>query len=525
PVSSQGPPAPAAPEATRTDGLEITFPAANRTDTPATRDEEPSVNLEPKDTKLLLRLKARKSLDHDFYDTSAGLTFARTKPLDLFQNLALEARFDARNLPQGNGDLHSNEAFVGFSTGLHFRKGGLKLIDIDARYRWSRDQFFSNDGSLPNQISSEYGFESRTIVDGNIGGGLFRSAMWVDYGSINRNLGSYGRVAAMAGYGKEFVIRRKKHFHEISPPELSEPCWTSYPDPKNPDDTMKNEPTVGLELIVGGGRAWGSVPEYARFYGGNPPGQFLYDELSAQSLTSFPSGPQIRSLGQNEAGIVTEPGNVVSGGTSFWHASVNLSLPISSWSRPLIPHEWVTFSTMREGDEEFDGHAPAGANICRDLKATVKTLVSISGENLMVNQQARDMLTDAQKSDLLLRNQENPTAEEVARLQGAEEALARAKAQVRPEVEALFNREILPLTDFIADHANIISVKPLLMFDVAQLGLSNGQDNRTRYAAGGGLQLDIVMARFEFGYVAALNRAPGDPRGNFVGRLVLRRFF
>ena len=169
---------------------------------------------------------------------------------------------------------------------------------------------------------------------------------------------------------------------------------------------------------MGAGRAWGSVPEYARFYGGNPPGQFLYDELSAQSLTSFPAGPQLRSLGQNAAGIVTEPGNVIRGGTSFWNASVNVSVPISGWSRPLIPHEWVTFSAKREGDEEFDGHAPPGANICRDLKATIKTLVSISGANLMINQQSRDLLTDAEKRDLLLRNQENPTAEEIARLEG-----------------------------------------------------------------------------------------------------------
>ena len=186
---------------------------------------------------MLLRIKGRKSLDHDFYDTSTGLTLARTRPLDLFQNLALEARFDARNLPQGNGELHTNAAFVGFSTDLRFKKGGLKLINIDGRYHWSRDQFFSNDGSLPNQVTSEHGFQSRTLVDGDFGGGLFRSAMWLDYGSINRNLGSYGRVAAIAGYGKEFVIPRKKHFHEISPPELSEPCWTSYPDPKNPGDS------------------------------------------------------------------------------------------------------------------------------------------------------------------------------------------------------------------------------------------------------------------------------------------------
>jgi hypothetical protein len=179
---------------------------------------------------------------------------------------------------------------------------------------------------------------------------------------------------------------------------------------------------------------------------------------------------------------------------------------------------------MREGDEEFKGHAPEGANICRDLKATIKTLVSVSGVNLMVSQQARDQLTDQEKNDLRLVNRPNRTPEEERRLQAATEALAAAKRKVQPEIESLFNNEILPITDFIADYANIFAVKPLLLLDVAHLGPA-GFNTPTRYGAGGGIQLDIVMARFEFGYVAALNRAPGDPRGHVFGRLVLRRLF
>ncbi|MGH9882720.1 MAG: hypothetical protein ACRD6N_14890, partial [Pyrinomonadaceae bacterium] len=256
---------------------------------------------------------------------------------------------------------------------------------------------------------------------------------------------------------------------------------------------------------------------------GSPSGQFLYDELSAQTLTVFPAGPMLRSQGQQQAGVTVSPG-VVGGGSSFWHANVNVSVPIPAWSRPLIPHEWVTASALRDDDKEFKGHVPAGADVCRDLKSTVKTLVGISGINLMVNQQARDMLSDAQKKDLRLRNKEDRTPEEESRLLAAETALSAAKARVKPQVEALFAREILPITNFIADHANMVAVKPLLIFDVARLALS-GFDNRTRYGVGGGLQLDVVLARFEFGYVAALNRAPGDRSGNFVGRLILKRFF
>ncbi|HVF23011.1 MAG TPA: hypothetical protein VM941_08055, partial [Pyrinomonadaceae bacterium] len=98
------------------------------------------------------------------------------------------------------------------------------------------------------------------------------------------------------------------------------------------------------------------------------------------------------------------------------------------------------------------------------------------------------------------------------------------KKNVEPSIAQLFDNEILPITDFIADHANIIAVKPLVLFDVAHLG-PGGTNNETRFGLGGGFQIDIVMARFELGYVSSLNRVSGDPRGTFFGRLILRRLF
>jgi hypothetical protein len=289
-----------------------------------------------------------------------------------------------------------------------------------------------------------------------------------------------------------------------------------------PTDPEKNEPTIGVEVIAGGGRTWGAPPPYATFWGGNTQGQFLHDELSAQTLTGVPVGPLLRSFGQNQLDAVTGPAS--GGGTSYWHSNVNVSFPIPAWSRPLIPHEWVTMSRLGDEDVAFKGHVPDDALICRDLKHTIKTLVGKSGVNLLINQEARDQLTDAQKEDLRLRNKENRTQEESVRLQAAETALTAAKAMLKPGIEDLFKREILPITDFVADHANMISVKPLFLFDAAHLGLS-GSQTPARYGAGGGLQVDIVTARFEFSYVAALNRSPGDPPGNFVGRIVLRNFF
>jgi len=501
------------------DDIEVTFPTAAASIASAVMGDDRPADLKESDTKLLFTPKARKSLSKSFYDTSAQLMLARTKPLKMFQNLALQGSFDAIHLPHADGDVLTNAATLSFSSDIRFKGDKLRLLNVGGGYRWSRNRYFTADNT-PGEIISEKGFETRALAEGVFGGGFTRAALWLDGGALNRNRGSYTRVAGLVGYGKDFVIPRKKSYHKISPAELGgTECWTSFAE-----DPTKNEGTVGVEIMAGLGHSWGDVPEYARFYGGAANGQFLYDELSAQSLTTFPSGPLLRSFGQKKAGV-TVLGGFVRGGTSYQHVNVNISLPIRAWSRPLIPHEWVTSSKLRTEDAEFIGHVPPAESICRDLKSTVKTLVGVSGVNLLVNQQARDMLTEDQKTDLRLRGEENLNSDEQTRLDMAEMALSNAKEKVRPEVEQLFAREILPVTNFIADHANIFAVKPLFMFDAARLDLSSGQDIRTRYSMGGGLQIDVVLARFELGYVASVNRAPGDSPGNFVGRLILRRFF
>jgi hypothetical protein len=505
-------------------------------------DKEPALELPQKDTKLLARIKGRKSLTEAFYDTSSGLAFTRTNALSKVQNLALEAKLDAKNVPQGSGDYLANAGKLTFSTEFHSNSGTIKLVEVGGGYRWSRNRFFSGNASVPNVFSTENGFEGRAIADGLLGKGLMRAAFWFDGGSLDRNRGSYQRAAFLFGYAKDFAIPRKKDFHLINPSGVSEPCWTSYPDLKQPKDpnkkpaSRKNEQTVGFEMTLGAGRSWGSTPEYARFYGGSPVGQFLYDELNAQSITTFPAGPVIRSLPQGKAGVAISPSNPDSGGTSYWHANVSVSIPVAAWSSPLIPFEWVSASPKkskpdtgvddrRSEDKESDGHVPEGATICRDLKSTIKTLVGVSGVTLLTAQEARDLLTDDEKKALRFPNDPNATPVQLASAALAQQRYDTLRDQVRPKVKAMFDREILPITNFITDHANIIAVKPLVMFDVAHLALQGTGTHNTRYGVGGGLQIDVVMARFELGYMAALNRLSGDPRGSFVGRLVLRRFF
>ena len=78
---------------------------------------------------------------------------------------------------------------------------------------------------------------------------------------------------------------------------------------------------------------------------------------------------------------------------------------------------------------------------------------------------------------------------------------------------------------FIADQANIYSVKPLIMFDVARLKTDGALETQTKTGLGAGLQFTIVVAKFELGYVRSLNHLANESRGNFIARLVFQNLF
>jgi hypothetical protein len=63
------------------------------------------------------------------------------------------------------------------------------------------------------------------------------------------------------------------------------------------------------------------------------------------------------------------------------------------------------------------------------------------------------------------------------------------------------------------------------MFDEARMTRNDSGDPQSRYSVGGGLELTIVIARFQAGYMHAVNRFPGEKRGNFVFRLVFTNLF
>jgi len=91
---------------------------------------------------------------------------------------------------------------------------------------------------------------------------------------------------------------------------------------------------------------------------------------------------------------------------------------------------------------------------------------------------------------------------------------AKAKTQVDADL-----REIKPAVEYLADYANLWALKPLVAMDVARL------DGITRKAVGGGLQLTIVVARFEALYLRTIGPPAGESRGNFVLRLTFENLF
>ena len=509
-------PANQAPASVTTAGdLDISVPPQSGA-TPATGTVAPDTPALGRDTKLLLNVKAQKSIDKSFYNTDTGLVFSRAKALKRFQNLVLETNFIANNRPQGEGTFLQNSVTAGGSTDVRVKIGPFRLINLGGKYRWSSNRFFRT--STTSELTSENAMEGRVFADGNLKNGLLRASVWFDSGWPSVRSDNYQRLAVVAGYSKEFVMPRKKEYHKIA--LFGSECYTPY------EETPKtNDPAIGVEVLAGAGRAWGKVPEYARFYGGNSSTNFLYDEPSSQNLVAFPGGPLLRSAKRQQAGILTGSGSIF-GGTSYWHFNANVSLPIPGWSQPLIPAELVGSTPRQKNETELDGKVPEGELVCRDLKFQIKSQVRKGGRELLLARVAHDALSKAEQ-DALRRSPRDPnlSAAELQAVNDATAAYQAAKKRLAPEVDRTIQEEIAPITDFIADHADIYSIKPLMMVEAARLDAPDAIRSRTRYGFGGGLQVNVVTVRFEAGYLFAANRLPGDGHGNFVFRMVFRRFF
>ena len=450
-------------------------------------------------TQLRFGLDVRKSLKTSFYDINSTLALAHTEPLKFFEKLSASGNFAAVREIKGDGIHTRNSISAGFGALIKLNGRMLDRLRIGADYRRTNNRFADRTG-LRERIN-ESTLAGSIAADGHVGGGFIRAAAWLDYSSPESITESYGRFAGTVGYSKNFVLPQKKC--TVVRDDGTDVCV--FPE--------KNPPVIGLEVLAGGAKAWGTVPQFARFYGGNNGGSFLYDAIDGVIMTRFPDGPLIRSLGRNKAGSSAIAG--VRGGTSYSHLNMTVSLPVQAWSRPLIPA--VGIVSRSETAEALT------CSQCASLKDVLKNQVE-KGKNIYIDAMASRSLTDEQRDDLALERSDGLTAEEEERLVAAEHAFEDARHKVTPEADEVW-QQLTPTVAFIADNANLYSVKPLVMFDIARISADTASDARTRVGVGGGLQFNVVIAKFELGYVRTIRRLAGDAKGNFVVRMVFEKLF
>ncbi|MEO8259587.1 MAG: hypothetical protein ABI868_19730 [Acidobacteriota bacterium] len=224
--------------------------------------------------------------------------------------------------------------------------------------------------------------------------------------------------------------------------------------------------TLGLELNASAGQIWGPAPEHARYFAGNAGMDFLLEATDSPALPLRLAAPNLRSFGRSQAQTA------VGGARSYWGLNLNVAFPVGRWLMPLIPRAEVV------GDIT--------------LNELVYRQGTTSAENFLAT---------------YYENVEHRSPE------AAESKAKREVARIEPSLR------------FITRRANLYSVKPLLMYDAVHLSPGEHTPGRTFHAAGGGLQLTIVVARIEAGYMWTVDRRPEDQHGNFVMRLVFDNIF
>lgn len=387
-----------------------------------------------------LRAEGTKSLEESFYRANGGVRYRHQRIDSFLEELAFSAEFDGVNEPLGNNE-HTRSAGVA-NLGVKLKLAPATRLSIDAGYRRTSDSV--RDGATGLETDTESDEQTARLLLDTIPpsiNGFLRAAVWEECGWLSAE--SYQRIVGRFGYEKEIAIAPNQ--------------------------------TIGIEIVAGGGKAADNTPSYSRFFGGNAPGQFLYDNPSSAALMKMPSGPIIRSLGENEAGLRAANGRTI-GGDTFWHANLNVTIPIRAWSMPLIPNEVTDIPDLN------------GNPIT--IKQLLRRQIDVSGPSML---------------------------SAVLQEQGMSAADADRKAK------EIF-QEITPATHFIIDDANLYSIKPLLMMDAAGLS-GQGGSSETWLAVGGGVQLTVVTAKFEAGYMHTLSGPTFGQKGNAFVRLVFQNLF
>ncbi len=395
-----------------------------------------------KSSRLDLDFEGKKSLSKNYYDSGITLTYKKFLVSKNIENIYGEVRFSASHIPKGDADFHNNEISLSLGTKFSTNLSLFKSIILEGGYAYKNNRFIDTETST-FQKTRENNFHFRTLLNGQIKRDVIRLGFWMDAGKTDDSVFSYKRYAGLAGYAKEFG---------------------------------KGNQTFGLEALFGMGKVTGDIPNYAYFYGNNELKNFMYEADNSDIIKKMPGGPLIRSFGSGQA--INNNNNQPIGSNSYWHFNLNLSIPVSKWSKPLIPNEQIDLETD-------DPNCPI---------ETIRDLIKCQGRSgetiLAVIYKKRHGLSD-------------------------EESAAKARNEFKAINSAI---------GYLVDQANLYSVKPLLMFDAAKFNNFNGI-NKVRYSFGGGIQFSIVIAKFEAGYMRTINPQLNDSPGNFTMRLYFQNLF
>ncbi len=387
---------------------------------------------EGRPVELLLKARGSKSVSEPFYTSEINLSLKLKQATPSIESLGVEASFTADHQPQLNASYLKNALRVDGHAAFNPASGIVNRVALNGGYRRSSNRL----GGV-NRISvTENSYQGSAIVDGRILNGFTRAGFWLDGGKPENQEG-YHRIAALIGYQKEVPL---------------------------------GDQTIGIEALLGAGKASKQAPDYSLFYGGNTLNNFIYSEIiDPETLSFLPSGPVLRGYGRNQAGFRL-PSGETRGAHSYHHFNLSVAIPISSLSAPLIPDEVVDPpSTTLRGLVDF------GVN-------TGEAALSSSFED------------------------EGLSSDE------ADAKAAKVFSQIKPGIK------------YLTYYAKIYSLKPLVMFDAARM-TRNESDSQSRYSVGGGVELTVVIAKFQAGYMHAINRFEGEKRGNLVFRLVFTNLF
>ena len=389
---------------------------------------------------------------------------------------------------------------------VHLRTGGLKSIDsafysADANIAIARNR---TAGSL-RQVSA--GFEGAASLEPR-GSARYRSRAWGANAGVTLALNAHSRLVIDTRFARAENVfsessldagwdasneQRNRVVFETIPPRLlgffRAAVWQDNFDLRDgaasrrfvaraayaKEIPIAVNQSIGIEILGGGGQTWGNIEAPHRFFAGGSQGEFLYESAQSRALVVTPDGPLLRSLGRAQGGW-GQGDSTIRGGTHFWHVNLNITLPVPRWSQPLIPNEMT------------DLPGPDGSP--QTLKQILRAQIDRTGPNML-------------QSTLQMKDGLSP---DEAKRQSTE----------------IFDG-IRPAAHFVIEQANVFSVKPLLMLDVAELNFSPGRESWI--GAGLGVQLTIVTAKFEVGYMRTVSGPTYGSRGNVFARLGFERLF